>query len=102
MNSCSQREGEFVKQFITSLNSLAESCEYREIKAEVIRNHIILGTTLSEQLRTSDTKLILDKATIRIEHEQQVTPNGGGVKLLMTLLLAPEKAKKHIRSPHIH
>ena len=37
-NGRSQREGESVEQFITSLYNLAENCEYREMKGEMIRD----------------------------------------------------------------
>ena len=63
-NSRSQREGKSVEQFITSLYNLAENCEYRELKGEMIRDRIVVGIrdrALSEQLQL-DAELTLEKA----------------------------------------
>ena len=53
-----------MEQFITSLYNLAENCEYGEMKGEMIRDRIVVGTrdrALSEQLQL-DTELTLEKA----------------------------------------
>ena len=84
-NGHSQREGESVEQFITSLYSLAEHCEYGEMKDEMIRDRIIIGIRdrpLSEQLQL-DAELTLEKAKKRVRQreaiqEQRVTLNEGG------------------------
>ena len=82
-NGRSQREGESVEQFITSLYNLAENCEYGELKGEMIRDRIVMGIcdrALSEQLQL-DAELTLEKAKKRVRQreaikEQQVTLQG--------------------------
>ena len=74
-----------MEQFITSLYSLAEHCEYGEMKDETIRDHIVVGIRdrpISEQLQL-DAELTLEKAKKRVRQceaiqEQQVTLNEGG------------------------
>ena len=43
-NRRSQRQDEPVEQFITSLYSLAKNCAYGEMKGEMIRDRIVVGT----------------------------------------------------------
>ena len=82
-NGRSQREGESVEHFITSLYNLAENCDYREMKAELIRDRIVVGIrnrALSEQLQL-DAELTLETAKKRVRQreaiqEQQATLNG--------------------------
>ena len=59
-----QEEGEPVDSFITSLYQLAEHCNYRDLRDELIRYRIITGlrdSNLSERPQT-DPELTLDKA----------------------------------------
>ena len=59
-----QAARERVEQFITSLYTLAESCDYGELKDQMIRDHIVVGIrseSQSEQLQM-DADLTLDKA----------------------------------------
>ena len=87
-NGRSQREGESVEHFITSLYNLAENCDYTEMKAELIRDRIVVGIrnrALSEQLQL-DAELTLETAKKGVRQreaiqEQQVTLNGQGTKL---------------------
>ena len=73
-----QGENESIEQFITSLYHLAESCEYGELKEEMIRDRIVVGIKdqgLSERLQL-DPALTLEKAKTMIRqreaiHEQQ-------------------------------
>ena len=77
-----------MEHFITSLYNLAENCNYGEMKAEMIRDCIVVGIhdrALSEQLQL-DTELTLEKAKKRVREceaiqEQQATLNGQGTKL---------------------
>ena len=60
----SQKEEESVEQFITSLYSLAESCDYGAMKDEMIRDRIVVGiqdNSLSERMQM-DSDLTLEKA----------------------------------------
>ena len=64
-------EGESSKQYVTVLHSLAENCNYGNLKHEMIRDRIVVGirdTSLSERLKL-DPELTLEKAT---------TTTGGG------------------------
>ena len=59
-----QGENESTEQFITSLYQLAESCEYGELKEEMIQDRIIVGIKdqgLSKCLQLDPT-LTLEKA----------------------------------------
>ena len=63
-NRRSQGQSESIEQFITSLYQLAETCEYGELKDEMIRNRIVVGIrdqALSEHLQLNST-LTLEKA----------------------------------------
>lgn len=40
---CSQQEGESAEEYITVLCSLAEDCEYKEWKEEIIRDKLVVG-----------------------------------------------------------
>ena len=49
-----QAAGESAEQFITSLYTLAESCDYEELKDQMIHDRIVVGIhdqSLSEQLQ---------------------------------------------------
>ena len=73
-NSHSQREGESMEQFITSLYSLAEHCEYGEMKDEMIRDRIVVGIRdrpLSEHLQL-DAELTLEKAKKRVRQREAI------------------------------
>ena len=62
-NRRAQEDDESVEQFITSLYSLSEDCQYAELKEEMIRDRIVVGirdTGLSERLQR-DEALTLDK-----------------------------------------
>ena len=77
-NQRSQSEGESVEQFITSLYSLAENCDFAAMKEEMIRDRIVVGirdSSLSERMQI-DADLTLEKAKkmVRLReavHEQQ-------------------------------
>nr|CAI5832777.1 unnamed protein product [Callosobruchus analis] len=42
-NTRSQQQGEPIERFITSLHSLAEHCQYGQLKEELIRDRIVVG-----------------------------------------------------------
>ena len=77
-NCQNQLEGETAEQYIAVLYNLADSCEYRGLKNEMIRDHLVVGihdSALSERLQL-DANLTLDKAKTAIRqkeavHEQQ-------------------------------
>ena len=77
-NRRSQRPDESVEQFITSLYSLADSCDYGSLLDEMIRDRIVVGIrdqSLSERLQL-DARLTLESAKTLFRqreavHEQQ-------------------------------
>ena len=63
-NPRTQEDDESVDQFITSLYSLAENCEFGPMKDKLIQDRLVVGikdVTLSERLQTDET-LTLHKA----------------------------------------
>ena len=63
-----------MEQFITSLYSLAEHCEYGEMKDEIIRDCIVVGIRdrpLSEQLQL-DAELTLEKAKKGVRQREAI------------------------------
>ena len=74
-----QKEGESVEQFITSLYSLVDTCDYGDLKDEMIRDRIVVSIrdqALSERLQTV-ADLTLEKAKTLVRqreavHEQQL------------------------------
>ena len=71
--------GESVEQFITSLYTLAENCDYGDLKDHMIRDHIVVGIrnqAQSERLQM-DAGLTLEKAKTLVRqreavHKQQI------------------------------
>ena len=73
-NRQDQQEEESVKQFITSLYSLSENCQYGELKEEMIRDREVVGirdSVLSERLQMNET-LMLDKAKKLVRQREAV------------------------------
>ena len=55
-NRCNQLEGETADTYIMELYTLAESCEYKETKEEMICNRLVVGirdASLSERMQNS-------------------------------------------------
>lgn len=73
-NSRMQEETEPVDDFITSLYSLAEHCQYGALKDELIRDRIVVGVRerkLAEKLQLDD-KLTLEKAVLMARQQEAV------------------------------
>ena len=78
-----QKEGESVEQFITSLYNLVETCDFGDLKNEMIRDRIVVGIrdqALSERLQTV-ADLTLEKAKTLVRqreaaYEHQLALNG--------------------------
>ena len=73
-NCRKQLEGESAEQYITHLYHLAENCDYRELKSEMIRDRLVVGikdSALSESLQI-DADLTLEKAKKRIRQREAV------------------------------
>ena len=53
-NQRSQQQGETVDAFVTALHTLAEHCEYGELRSQMIRDRLVVGlldANLSEKLQ---------------------------------------------------
>ncbi|UYV64962.1 K02A2.6-like, partial [Cordylochernes scorpioides] len=73
-NQRCQQEGEKVNEFITTLHSLAEHCNFGMLHDELIRDRIVVGVrdrALSERMQL-DTDLTLVKATLMAKQLESV------------------------------
>ncbi|XP_061926289.1 uncharacterized protein K02A2.6-like [Entelurus aequoreus] len=69
-----QQDGESAEAFITTVHKLAEHCNYRDLKEELIRDRIVVGINdrrLSEQLQM-DSELTLVKTIQRVRQSETV------------------------------
>ncbi|KAK0131434.1 hypothetical protein N1851_033836 [Merluccius polli] len=67
-NRQSQQPGESVESFITAVHTLAEHCQFRALREELIRDRIVVGildAKLSESLQL-DAELTLAKAMTKV------------------------------------
>ena len=73
-NRCCQGQNETVEQFITSLYSLVENCEYRELKDQMICDHIVFG--IRDQSHSAhlqmDPELTLEKVKMLVRQREAV------------------------------
>ena len=69
-----QGQNETAEQFITSLYSLGENCEYRELKDQMIRDRIVVGIRdQSQSARLQmDPELTLEKAKTLVRQREAV------------------------------
>ena len=73
-NMKSQLEGESVDSFVSALHGLAEHCNFRDLKEELIRDRMVVGlrdATLSEKLQM-DPDLTLEKAVTSARQRESV------------------------------
>ena len=73
-----QREGEPVKEFITDLQKLAQTCRYGTLMDELIRDRIIIGIQnfkLSERLQTYDNDLTRENTIAKVKAVERVAEN---------------------------
>ena len=100
-NKRNQHEGETAEQYITVLYSLVESCEYGELRDEMIRDRLVVGirdATLSQRLQL-DSDLTLEKAKREVRQkeavqEQQLTLKGSSKSNPITLDALKAKGKQ--------
>ena len=81
-NKRCQGSEESVEQFITSLYSLADGCDYGEFRETMIRDRIVVGIrdkALSESLQM-DAKLTLDDAKRRARQREAVSGQQGMIQ----------------------
>ena len=73
-NHRNQLAGESAEQYITTLYSLLENCEYGELTSQMIRDRLVVGirdNVLSERLQM-DANLTLDKAMQMVHQREAV------------------------------
>ena len=81
-NKRTQQQGESAEDYITVLHQLAESCEYGDIKEEMIRDRLVVGIrdeAMSERLQM-ESELTLDKAKKLIRRREAVQQQQGILK----------------------
>ena len=77
-NCWNQLDGESIKQYITVLYHLVDSCEYETLKEEMLRDRIVVGIrdqTLSQCLQC-DASLTLEKAKKKVRQSKAVAEQG--------------------------
>lgn len=73
-NRRNQGQNESAEQYITALYSLVETCEYGDLRDEMLRDRIVVGirdTALSERLQL-DSELTLEKAKKAVRQKEAV------------------------------
>ena len=73
-NVRSQLEGESIDSFVTALHGLAEHCNFRDLKDELIRDRLVVGlrdAALSEKLQMNPD-LTLEKAVVLARQKEAV------------------------------
>ena len=73
-NQRRQQEGESVDDFITSLHSLSEYCNYGQLRDEMIQDRIVVGlrdSALSEKLQL-ESELTLEKAITLARNRESI------------------------------
>ena len=76
-NTRSQKEGEPVDSFVTDLYTLAEFCNFGNLRKELIRDRLVVGILnkqLSEKLRL-DIDLTLEKVIIQPRQKETIKNN---------------------------
>ena len=85
-NQWSQQQGEMVDSFVTALHTLAEHCEYNELRNQIIRHRLIvelLDANLSEKLQL-EPDLKLDDSIARARNSEVVKAQQFTVRGLAT------------------
>ena len=73
-NRRNQEPGESAEAFITAVHSLAEHCNYGNLREELIRDRIVVGLRdmkLSVSLQM-DSELTLEKTIARVRHSEEI------------------------------
>jgi len=74
-NKRAQLEGESAEQYITTLYHLAETCNYRDMKAEMIHDRLVVyirDQWLSQQLQM-DPNLTLEQVKTRVRQKEAIS-----------------------------
>ena len=73
-NRHNQQEGESSEQYITALYSLVETCNYGELRDEMLRDRLVVGirdSSLSERMQM-DPDLTLEKAKMLVRQREAI------------------------------
>ena len=102
-NRRTQQEGESAGDYITALHQLADTCEYGDIKAEMIRYRLVVGIKdelLSERLQM-ESDLDLEKAKKLVRQSEAVQQQHRLLKSSNETLELIVKSKTSIRLPKL-
>ena len=83
-NQRNQSEGESVEQYITALYHLVETCEYGDLRDEMLRDRLVVGirdSAMSQKLQM-DPELTLEKAMKTVRQSAAVKEQQGQLKQL--------------------
>ena len=97
-NKRTQQQGKTAEDYITVLHQLADSCEYGNLKQEMIQDRLIVGIrdeALSECLQI-ESDLTLDKVKELIKQKEAVQQQQGIFKNSSNTLEAIRKAKGRV------
>ena len=73
-NKLIQCENESAESFITAVHKLAETCEYGDLREELISDRLIAGIR-DQKLATKlmlDDKLVLEKCVLQVRQEEEM------------------------------
>ena len=101
-NRRDQREGESAEEYITELYALIETCEFNELRDEMLRDRLIVGIRdkgLSEKLQL-DTDLTLEKAKKTIRQKEAVRAQSQQLSTQARAQLVEDVTQRAPRRPH--
>lgn len=103
-NRRTQQQGESAEEYITALHQLADTCEYGNIKDEMIRDRLVVGIRdelLSERLQM-EADLNLEKAKKLIRQSEAVQQQQGILKSSNKMLESIAKSKANSKFTKTH
>ncbi|XP_054282050.1 uncharacterized protein K02A2.6-like [Macrosteles quadrilineatus] len=83
-NSRSQQPDELFDTFLADISSMAEHCSFKNLKAELIRDRIVVGITdkrLSAQLQ-EDSNLTLEKAVQKCKQKESISKQAAELEMI--------------------
>ncbi|XP_054287919.1 uncharacterized protein LOC129003646 [Macrosteles quadrilineatus] len=83
-NSRSQQPDELFDTFLADISSMAEHCSFKNLRAELIRDRIVVGITdkrLSAQLQ-EDSNLTLEKAVQKCKQKESISKQAAEIEMI--------------------
>ncbi|XP_054290020.1 uncharacterized protein K02A2.6-like [Macrosteles quadrilineatus] len=83
-NSRSQQPDELFDTFLADISSMAEHCSFKNLKAELIRDRIVVGITdkrLSAQLQ-EDSNLTLEEAVQKCKQKESISKQAAELEMI--------------------